>query len=353
MAIARAIVADPQVLVADEPTGDLDGKSAHEDSGPAGEPQSAVREDDRDGHPRSAGAERPAASSPRERRPRRPRPPLRLRAHEVLPFILKHLRHNWVRTRARPSRWSCASSCSARCRRSSLRSLGAAERQRLAPRRPQRDQPLLLAASHLQGQGPAVPGVRNVAKPASGCSRSATPPISSSTPCTRSTPRIPRDLPEYILSTERSGPSSPIAGAASRPDTAREFRWQKGDAIRLEDRTANLPPFDFVVSGIYEVDDVRHPGTDARILFFHHRYLEEISEHRVGAGFLVVEVEDPGRAGAVAAAIDQMFEDSERQTHTATESAFRAGMVSMAGDLTRSPGRRARGPRSSSSPRTR
>ena len=30
-----------------------------------------------------------------------------------------------------------------------------------------------------------------------------------------------------------------------------------------------------------------------------------------------------------------MFEDSERQTHTATESAFRAGMVSMAGNLTR------------------
>ena len=141
--------------------------------------------------------------------------------------------------------------------------------------------------------------------------------------------------PEYILAPEEKRAFvGDRRGCLVGPDTASEFRWKVGDAIRLEDRTANLPPFDFVVSGIYEVDKVRHPGTDARILFFHHEYLEEISEHRVGAGFLVVEVEDPGRAGSVAASIDRMFEDSERQTHTATESAFRAGMVSMAGNLT-------------------
>jgi putative ABC transport system permease protein len=142
--------------------------------------------------------------------------------------------------------------------------------------------------------------------------------------------------PEYILPPEEKRAFlGDRRGCIVGPDTAREFRWKVGDAIRLEDRTASLPPFDFVVSGIYEVDDVRRPGTDARILFFHHQYLEEISEHRVGAGFLVVEVEDPDRAASVAASIDQTFEDSERQTHTATESAFRAGMVSMAGNLTR------------------
>ena len=141
--------------------------------------------------------------------------------------------------------------------------------------------------------------------------------------------------PEYVLSPdERQAFLSDRRGCIVGTDTAREFGWRVGDAIRLEDRTANLPPFDFVVSGIYEVDP-RHPGTDARIVFFHHKYLEEASAHRVGAGFLVVEVEDASRAASVAAAIDRSFEDSERQTHTSTESAFRAGMVSMAGNLTR------------------
>jgi putative ABC transport system permease protein len=142
--------------------------------------------------------------------------------------------------------------------------------------------------------------------------------------------------PEYILSPEEKRAFvADRRGCIVGPDTAREFGWEKGRAVRLEDRTANLPPFEFVVSGIYAVDDVRRPGTDARILFFHHEYLEEASGHRVGAGFLVVEVDDPRRAASVASAIDRSFEDSERQTHTATESAFRAGMVSMAGNLTR------------------
>jgi putative ABC transport system permease protein len=142
--------------------------------------------------------------------------------------------------------------------------------------------------------------------------------------------------PEYILSPgERQAFLGDRRGCIVGPDLAKEFGWNVGDAIALEDRTANLRPFEFVVSGIYQVDNVRYPGTDGRILFFHHRYLEEATQHRAGAGFLVVGIEDPRQAGAIAASIDEMFEDSERQTHTETESAFRAGMVSMAGNLAR------------------
>lgn len=142
--------------------------------------------------------------------------------------------------------------------------------------------------------------------------------------------------PEYRLSlAEKQAFLADRRGCIVGPDTAREFGWKVGDAIQLEDRTANLRPFEFVVSGIYQVDNARHPGTDARILFFHHKYLEEASGQRVSAGFLVVQIDDPRQAGAVSAAIDELFQDSERQTHTETESAFRADLVSMAGNLAR------------------
>ena len=55
MAIARAIVADPTLLVCDEPTGDLDRETAEEILEPAAAPEPRAGQDGDHGHPRPQG----------------------------------------------------------------------------------------------------------------------------------------------------------------------------------------------------------------------------------------------------------------------------------------------------------
>ena len=72
MAIARAIVSDPTLLICDEPTGDLDRASAEEILGAAADAQPRPRQDDRDGDARSEGGRiRHAHAAPRQGQPRR------------------------------------------------------------------------------------------------------------------------------------------------------------------------------------------------------------------------------------------------------------------------------------------
>jgi putative ABC transport system permease protein len=89
-----------------------------------------------------------------------------------------------------------------------------------------------------------------------------------------------------------------------------------------------------VVKGIYDVDLARYPGTDARLMFFHYKYLYEGLGQGIAAGSYAVEIADPDKAGAISKAIDALFENSDAQTKTETEAAFRAGFVALAGNLT-------------------
>ncbi len=143
--------------------------------------------------------------------------------------------------------------------------------------------------------------------------------------------------PEYLLtSQERVEFLADRRGCIVGAETAAKFGWKVGDSFQLE---SVIPPyrvgrpFDFVIRGIYQVDDRRYPGTDARIMFFHWKYLDEATRGRAGAGTFNVEIQDPGAAGSVSRAIDELFENSDRQTKTETEAAFRAGFVSLSGNL--------------------
>jgi putative ABC transport system permease protein len=143
--------------------------------------------------------------------------------------------------------------------------------------------------------------------------------------------------PEYILTPEdRQAFLQDRRGAIVGPETAAKFGWKVGDTFQLESvippyRTGK--PFEFVVRGIYQVDDVRYPGTDPRIMFFHWKYLDEATRGRAGAGSFNVLIRDPQQAGAISKAIDARFENSDVQTKTETEAAFRAGFASLAGNL--------------------
>jgi putative ABC transport system permease protein len=139
--------------------------------------------------------------------------------------------------------------------------------------------------------------------------------------------RIPDDQKQAFLH-DRAGC---VVGRA----LAEKFGWKVGDVFHLE---SFIPPyrkkdgpFQFTVRAIYDPDPAK-PATDQNVMLFHKEYLEESTGLKT-TGTYVVEVQDPGQAGAVAKAIDDGFENSDVQTHTETEAAFRAGFIAMAGNL--------------------
>ena len=140
--------------------------------------------------------------------------------------------------------------------------------------------------------------------------------------------------PELILTPEeRQAFLADQRGAVVGPETAAKFGWKLGDAFQLTSVIYKGHPYDFVVRGIYKVDNVRYPGTDGRVMFFHWKYLYEGSDRKAQVGTFNVEIDDPNQAGAISRKIDALFENSEAQTKTETEAAFRASFVSMAGNL--------------------
>jgi putative ABC transport system permease protein len=118
---------------------------------------------------------------------------------------------------------------------------------------------------------------------------------------------------------------------------ADKWGWKVGDTFQLE---SFIPPyrvgkpFDFVIDGIYDTDLVKYPGTDLNSMYFNYKYLYEATGQKAGVGTITSLIDDPNNAGRISKAIDAEFENSDTQTKTETEQAFRASFLAMAGNLT-------------------
>jgi len=145
-------------------------------------------------------------------------------------------------------------------------------------------------------------------------------------------------FPEYELPREQyEAFLQNLRGCVIGRKLADKYDWKVGDTFFLE---SFIPPyrkpdgpFEFVVSGIFDADEARHPGTDTNMMLFNYKYLYEATGQRVQAGMYYVEIEDPDTAGEVSQRIDSLFENSDAQTHTETEKAFAASFIAMAGNL--------------------
>ncbi len=118
---------------------------------------------------------------------------------------------------------------------------------------------------------------------------------------------------------------------------AKKFNWKVGDRFFLESfippYRKRSGPFEFVVSGIYDADLARYPGTDLSTMYFHYDYVKEGLGREIGVGTYMVQIENGDQAASVGKAIDALFENSSATSITETEQAFKAGFIAMAGNL--------------------
>jgi putative ABC transport system permease protein len=103
--------------------------------------------------------------------------------------------------------------------------------------------------------------------------------------------------------------------------------WKIGDRIVLSG-TIFPGDWEFHISGIYTAT---RATVDRSTLWFHWKYLNESLPPRMQdkVGWIMARIDDPGRAAAIAQAIDKHFEDHDEQTLSMSEQAFQASFLGM------------------------
>ena len=124
-------------------------------------------------------------------------------------------------------------------------------------------------------------------------------------------------------------------GFVAGKDLADRFGWTIGQKIPIRG-TFNRPKggdgvtWEFNLVGIYDGG----PEVDKTQFLFRWDYLDENRTLPPGnVGWVLIRVEDPGRAGELAKAIDRQFENSAYETKTDTEAAMAQSFANQVGNV--------------------
>lgn len=253
-----------------------------------------------------------------------------------VPFILKHLGQNWIRTASTAAAIAVCMFlfCTLQTFVASLRGSLTQGTARLVTRN---SVSLYYSLPNAyEGRIAALPGVRRVAAASYfGGMRDVNSPDSEFANYAIEAENFLAMYPEYILTaSEKREFLGDQHGAIIGRALAEQFQWKVGDTVQL---TSNIyragNPYEFVISAIYRTDQTHYPGTNEGVLFLHYKYLDEATRRSAGVRTFRVEIADPQQAGVISHAIDNLFENSDAQTHTETEAQYRANARLLAGNL--------------------
>ena len=253
-----------------------------------------------------------------------------------LPFILKHLWQNWIRTTSTAAAIAVCIFlfCTLQTFVASLRGSLHQGAARLVTRNSVSR--FYNLPNAYEERIAALPGVRRVAAANYfGGMRDVNNPDSEFANFAIEAENFLAMYPEYILTeSEKRAFLADQHGAIVGRALADQFQWKAGDTVQL---TSNIyrtgSPFEFVISAIYRTDQARHPGTSEATLFLHYKYLDEATGRKAGVRTYRVEITDPRQSGVISHAIDELFENSDAQTHTETEAQYRANAGILGGNL--------------------
>ena len=125
-------------------------------------------------------------------------------------------------------------------------------------------------------------------------------------------------------------------GAVVGRATAERFGWEVGDRIPIQptiwqQEGREDEAWEFELVGIYYSDI---EGFDETQMLFRYDFFDETRSFGKGqVGWYSVRVNDPERAAEVAAAIDQLFQNSAAETKSEPEGAFAAGFANQMGNI--------------------